>query len=51
MDESLKNIIMNGENVNLTETPIEKLKEMLSQIEDEETIVKQEIDNITTKLV
>jgi len=50
MDE-LKNIVFNGEYIDLTTLSMERLKEILNQINDNEIMIKQELDNMLKTLM
>lgn len=48
--KNLGNVEFEGENIELSFSSIQKLKKVLGQINDAETVVKQEIDRILSEL-
>lgn len=48
--KNLGNIELEGENIDLSFSSIKKLKETLNQINDAQTALKQEIDDILSEL-
>lgn len=51
MSENLGNVIVDEQNINLSTSSIEKLKETLEKLNNDEKIIKQEIDEILKSLV
>ena len=48
--DSLKNIVLDGENINLDNLSLEELRDLLNKINNREIVLKEEIDDMAKRL-
>lgn len=48
--DNLNNIVLDGENIDISSLSMEKLKEILNKINEHEIMIKQELDAMIKRL-